>query len=148
MNTNRRSDDSWIIFVIGGIVALFAYLVWQFSTLFGLDMSTGASVFFRLLFLAALVGGAWWFGNDFDIIKLSNIWPIVLALFWACWWPALDYWSSQTGVRFSALAYDQSSPSLMDSDTVWWAAWYTKGGIFAAILGLGYLGKRIFQSDY
>ncbi|WZK83672.1 hypothetical protein AAEJ51_13415 [Xanthomonas oryzae pv. oryzicola] len=147
MNTNR-SEDGWIIFAIGGVVALFACFVWKFSKIFGLDMNAGASVLFRLVLLAALVGCAWWFEGDFEIIELRKTWPIFLALFWACWWPALDYWSSQSGLGFIALAYDQSSPGLIGSNTFWWAAWYTKWGIFSAILGLGYLIKRIFQNDY
>ncbi len=148
MSTNRRGDNSWIMVVIGAVVALFAYLVWQFSTLFGLDMGTGVTVFFRLLMLVAIVGAAWWFSNGYDIIRLGNIWPIVLALFWVCWWPALDYWSTGTGLRFSAPAYGRASPGPISVDAVWWAAWYTKWGILVAILGLGYLWKKVFQSDY
>lgn len=148
MSTNRRGDTSWVTIVIGAVVALFIYLLWQFSTFFGLDMDTGASVFIRLLMFVAFVGASWWLGNDYEIIRLSNIWPIVLALFWACWWPALDYWSAGTGLRFSAPAYGRSSPGPISVDTVWWAAWYTKWGILVAILGLGYFWKRVFQSDY
>lgn len=148
MSTNRRGDTSWVTIVIGAVVALFIYLLWQFSTFFGLDMDTGASVFIRLLMFVAFVGASWWLGNDYEIIRLSNIWPIVLALFWVCWWPALNYWSSGTRLGFNAPTYGRASPSPISVDTVWWAAWYTKWGILVAILGLGYFWKRVFQSDY
>ncbi|MDG5823618.1 hypothetical protein MRX58_08695 [Xylella fastidiosa subsp. pauca] len=79
-----------------------------------------------ILFIVSLI-----FGGDREIIHIRKIWPILLALAWACFWPALNYWSSQTLFgRF---------------DTPWWATWYTKGGVLFAIIGLGYLINKIFE---
>jgi hypothetical protein len=138
MSTQNRSDDSWIllvaILVFGGI----AFAVWQFSTLFGLDMSTGASVMFRLMLVAALAAGSWKFGDDVDLIRLGNVWPVLLGLVWVAWWPALDYWAAHAGYRLS----------LSDEDvTVWWNAWYTEFGVLVAIIGGGFLTKKLV-SDY
>ena len=136
--SNHNNDDSWIFLVIGAIVAAIAFVVWQFSTFFGLDISTGGAVFGRLVALVVVTGAAWKFGEDFDQIRLGNIWPILLALLWCCWWPALDFWAIQ------------QRPSFFNPEevSIWWAAWYTKWGVFAAILGAGYTGKKIFQNDY
>ena len=34
--SNHNNDDSWIFLVVGAIVAAIAFVVWQFSTFFGL----------------------------------------------------------------------------------------------------------------
>ena len=135
MSNNSRSDDSWILLAIGGVVAVVAYIVWQFSTFLGLDMSSGASVFGRLVALVILAGVSWKFGDDFEPIRPGNIWPILLALLWSCWWPALDFWASK------------QFPSFFNSDevSIWWDAWYTKWSVFAAIIGLGYLVKKMLD---
>lgn len=132
MSNNSRSDDSWILLAIGSVVAIIAYIIWQFSTFFGLDMSSGASVFGRLVVLFILVGVSWKFGDDFEPIRFGNIWPILLALLWSCCWPALDFWASK------------QFPSFLNSEevSIWWDAWYTKWGVFAAFIGLGYLVKK------
>ena len=136
--SNNNNDRSWVLLVIGAIVAAIAFVVWQFSTFFGLDISTGGAVFGRLVALVVLTGVAWKFGEDFDPIQLENIWPILLALLWCCWWPALDFWASQ------------QRPSFFNPEeiSIWWAAWYTKWGVFAAILGAGYTGKKLLLHDY
>ena len=137
-NSNSNNDDSWIFLVIGAIVAAIAFVVWQFSTFFGFDITTGGTVFGRLVALVVLTGVAWKFGEDFDPVQLGNIWPILLALLWCCWWPALDFWASQ------------QRPSFFNTEevSIWWAAWYTKWGVFIAILGAGYTGKKLLQYDY
>jgi hypothetical protein len=103
---------------VGTLVATIAFVVWQFSTFFGLDISTGGSVFGRLVAIVVATGAAWKFGEDFDPIRLGNIWPILLALLWCCWWPALDFWENQ------------QQPSFMRTDevSIWWDAWYRKWG--------------------
>jgi hypothetical protein len=133
MSNNSRSDNSWIPLAIGSVVAIIAYIIWQFSTFFGLDMSSGASVFGRLVVLLILIGVSWKFGDDFEPIRPGNIWPILLALLWLCCWPALDFWASK------------QVPSFFNSEevSIWWDAWYTKWGVFAALIGLGYWIKKM-----
>jgi hypothetical protein len=132
--SNSRSDDSWIILVIGSVVAIAAYIVWQFSTFFGLDMSSGGAVFLRLVLLVVLAGLCWKFGDDFELMGM--IWPILLALLWSCWWPALDFWASK---EISMVFRHEDAP------IIWWDAWYTKWGIFGSIIGLGYLIKKMMD---
>ncbi|MFL9999238.1 hypothetical protein PQR34_45035 [Paraburkholderia sediminicola] len=137
-NRNNGDDGTLVllaIIVIGGGIA---FAVWQFSTLFGLDMSTGGSVMGRLVGVAVLAILSWKFGDDFDVVRLGNIWPILLGLAWASWWPGLDYWAAHAEPHFS----------LSDEDvTVWWNAWYTEFGVLAAFIGGGYLIKKM-SSDY
>ncbi|ALR06259.1 hypothetical protein XFHB_04695 [Xylella fastidiosa] len=131
MNYNRNSNDSGIFLLICAIVAVIGLVIWKFSTFLGLDMATGAPVFLSLIIVAGLFIVSLIFGGDWEIIHIRKIWPILLALAWACFWPALNYWSSQT--LFGHF------------DTPWWATWYTKGGVFFAIIGLGYLINKIFE---
>lgn len=135
--SNNSSNDSAILLAIA-TVGGFAFIVWQFSTFVGLDMSSGGAVFLRLVVLVAMVVASWKFGDDFDPIRLGNIWPVLLAGLWCCWWPALDFWASQQRPAFFST----------DVATIWWAAWYTKWLGAAAIIGLGYLGRQTLQNDY
>lgn len=136
--SNNSNDESWILLVIGAIVVAIAFVLWKFSTFFGLDISTGGAVFGSLVALVVVTGVVWKFGEDFGPIRLGTIWPILLALLWCCWWPALDFWASQQG------------PSFFNPDdvSIWWAAWYTKWGVFVVILGVGYALKKFLQPDY
>jgi hypothetical protein len=91
-----------------------------------------------LVVVAWMAWMSWKFGDDFDPVRLGNIWPVLLALLWWCLWPALDFLAVQ------------ERPSFFNPDdvSIWWATWYTKWGGVAAILGFGYLGKKLFQNDY
>ena len=145
MSGNNRPDNSWVPVAIGGVAAFVAFLIWQFSYLLNLDFGTGSKVFFGMLGVTALFAASWWFGHDNGIIGLWNIWWILLGLVWCCWWPALNYWgATRTGIGpLQGLSYDQSSEGF--AETVWWAAWYTKLGILAVILGIGYLAKKYWD---
>lgn len=115
---NDKSDDGALVFA-GCATAAIAMGVWGFSNALGLDISTGASVCMRLFLVTAAVFVSWKWGDDFDIFSLGNVWPIFLALFWSCWWPALDFWAIKALPPF----YSD------DSVSIWWAAWYTKWGV-------------------
>ncbi len=132
MSTRSSSDDSWIVWVVIAILGVGAYVVWQFSTFFGLDINTGGSVLLRMVGLAGLIAGSWKLGDDIDLFRLGNVWPILLGLLWGCWWPALDYWAAQQMPSF-----------LQEEATVWWDAWYTQWGVLVAIIGVGYLIRKI-----
>jgi hypothetical protein len=71
------------------------------------------------------------FGENIEPLNLGNVWPVLLALLWRSWWPALDWWA---GKRPAA-----SGPWLpLIREPVWWAEWHGKWGILVAILVIGY----------
>lgn len=134
-NTDNSEGKEFISILVFGIL-VFAGAAWMFSSVFGFDMSTGAKVLGSLLFLSFTLGLSVW-GRLYDehntyLVHPGNIWPILLAMLWGCWWPALDFWASRTLGPFS-------------SHTIWWAAWYTKYGVFFAIIFIGYGIKWLWR---
>jgi len=139
MSYSSENDDSLVMLVIFGIAAFIMFCVWKFSTALNLDLSTGGSVIFRMVVVLGLTGISWKFGDDFWVIALENTWPILLALFWWSWWPALDFWSNPIPLssEFLPPGFDR-----IRETPIWWAAWYTKWGVSAFILGAGYLWNK------
>lgn len=133
--SQHRSDDSWIGMVIGAVVALGFAMVWSFSQFFGLDMATGWAVLWRMGLLLGLVVVCWKYGDEVEFLRLSQSWPIWLALFSVCWWPALDFWAGH------------QRPSFLGEEQVvlWWNAWYTKLGAMLTIGGAPYLVRRAWD---
>jgi hypothetical protein len=133
---DKRNDDSWVGVLIVVLMAVCVGAVWAFSQFFGLDMATGGSVLLRLLLLTAVVFGCWKFGDEVPLIRLGNSWPLLLALFIVCWWPALDVWASR------------QSPHLWAEDHVvlWWNAWYTKLAVIVA--GMAGYAVNLRKNDY
>lgn len=129
------SEDGWILFVIG--VALAAFIVWKFSPYLGLDMATGGLVLARLAVLVVLTGLCWRLADDFPRLRPGAVWPILLALLWLCWWPALDFWAVKA----------LPASLLREGDFPWWASWYTKWGVLAGIAAWGYLARKLFGRD-
>lgn len=146
----HRSDAGNTIFV-GMLIAtgFFLFLIWKFSGLFGLDFHTGLAVFLRLLVWTLLLAASWWFGDvqDIEQVRLGNTWPILLATFSVCWWPALKYWSMpfHMPTNFFGEQDFRLEGLYPHSDPVWWATWYTRYGVFFGCLGLGYLIKKFFD---
>jgi hypothetical protein len=102
-----------------GIAAL-AFVAWHFLT----HMNAGMESFLRLF---SLVVSAAYLAHSFrNSAVLVDNWPLLLALLWACLWPALEFWGR--------------TPWPFDSNeaTLWWADWYTRWGGFVGIIGLGY----------
>jgi hypothetical protein len=101
-------------------IAAWAVVVWQFLT----HLSPWTESCWRLLIL---VVSAVCLTRSFRNSRvLVDNWPFVLALLWACTWPALEFMGR--------------TPSPFDSleATLWWADWYTRWGGFAGIIGIGY----------
>lgn len=137
MGRDPRNND-WILISAIAAVALAAYVVWQFSTTFGLDMNTGGAVFLRLVALTIAAGVCWKFGDDFTFLHLRSTWPVFLGLFWISWWPALNYWATK----------DYPSFYQPNDAVTWWSTWYTKFGGLLVLTGGGFGLKVAFRRDY
>jgi len=124
-------EDSWLLFVV--VVALATFGAWKFAAYLGLDMTVAGPVLARLAVLAALTGLSRRLASDIPSLGPKAVWPFLLALLWLCWWPALDFCAAKD---LSSSSYDEALP--------WWAAWYTKWGVLAGLVALGYLVKKVF----
>ncbi|MDD0942074.1 hypothetical protein [Xylella fastidiosa] len=129
MNYNRNSNNSgaWVILLIVAIIIV----IFGFSKLLGLDPQSGGILLLGLIIVGALSIALIYFFDGLEGIFLT--WPILLALVWEFFFPALKYWSSQT---FFGLL-----------DPPWWTTWYANIGIFFGIIGLGYLINKIFKDS-
>lgn len=137
MSNNRDSSTSEFLFGSAVIAVLVvAAVVWKFSTFLGLDMATGAAVFFGLLTVSVLGGISAYFGGQYPLISLGKIWPILLASFTFSVWPAIEFWATPEDVR-GALAYNAASLGYTGGPEGWWAQWYTKTVLVA---GGGFYG--------
>lgn len=132
---SRNNDNSFWGWVLVGVVAVIVYTIWQFSTYFGLDMHTGFTVFGSMAVIGVLVFLSLY--CDYDILRLGNTWPLLLAALFMSWWPALDFWASK------------DIPSFLDPESVsiWWDTWYFKWGTLVSIAGAGYFLKKLY-ADY
>jgi hypothetical protein len=125
MSGTNPGNSSKTGLTLGGMAVL-AVVAWHFLT----DMSAGMEVFLRLF---SLIAAAAYLASSFrNSSILADNWPLLLALLWACLWPALEFWGR--------------TPSPFDSHdaTLWWAAWYTRWGGFVGMIGLGYGLKATF----
>lgn len=130
---NAGNDAGFALLALAGVVAL---IVWKFSTTFGLDFATGASVLTRLVIWAVTLAGAWWLGRESGMFGPGLVLPVALALLWVCGWPALDYWATQEYPSF----YQPGDVS------VWYDAWYTKAGGAVVALAGGYGLKALWTA--
>jgi hypothetical protein len=125
-------EDRWILFVIG--VASAAFLACKFSVYFRLSRDVAGVVFSWMAVLAVLTRLCSTLKGDFPRLRPRKIWPILLALLWMCWWPALDFWAGQS-----------MAPSPGHAPVLpWWATGYAKWGGLAGILTLGHLARKTF----
>lgn len=121
-----RDDGPLALAIV--FTALFLGAVWMFSQFFGFDAPTSFSVVSRLLLLAGATFGCWYVGDDAPFLHLRKSWPLLVASFAVCWWPALDVWANHQYPRLWAT----------DQVELWWNAWYTKLGVVLAGL-IGYV---------
>ena len=115
---------------VGFVAAMFAAL-WLFSTL-GLGMYAGVMVLGGMALVLGLALLAWRFGAATPFTRLSVVWPLLLALLWICWWPALDYWAVKELPSFARTGH--ALP--------WWDTSAAKWGGALLMLGLG-CGTRL-----
>jgi hypothetical protein len=143
---SNQNDQSLIpvAAIVAGIIILAT--LWKASVILNLDIRTAAQVllltlFVVLLYLSALYASS---REDWDIPIRISFWstlPIVCALVWCIWWPALDYWSlhastlpEPTADSFAMAPPDQQS-------TQWFAKWYSKAAGIILILSTYLLGN-------
>ncbi|CAM2158275.1 putative Lipoprotein (plasmid) [Pararobbsia alpina] len=118
----RNEDHSLVGIVIVAIAVCVVGVVWWVADVTGVDMSTAGKFLTGVLLACAILGASLWWGWNNEIIHISNVWPIVLAVTWISLWCVLDYHARSSGIG----AFTQ----LRDDDpTVWWNAWYTKVGV-------------------
>jgi hypothetical protein len=142
MQHMRRSTDKsevkgkeiFSMLLVG--ILVFVGITPIFSSFFGLDPRIGAWVLGGMILCSGIFGlSVWcWLYDNYhtSLVHPGNIWPILLAMLWSCWWPALDFWESETLAPFS-------------SHNIWWAAWYTKSIIFFAFIFVGYGIKGLWR---
>ena len=126
-------EDRWILFVIG--VASAAFLACKFSGFFGLSRDVAGVVFSWMAVLAVLARLCSTLKFDFPRLRPEKTWPILLALLWMCWWPALDFWAGQSMAPTPGQA--QAVP--------WWASGYVKWGGLVGFAALGHLARTSFS---
>lgn len=120
-----NSDEGPLALAIAFVVLCLG-AVWMFSQFFGLDMATSGTVLWILLMWAGVAFGCWYFGDDVPFLHPGKSWPLLLASFIACWWPALDFWANHQSPRLWATAQVE----------LWWNAWYTKlAVVLAGVVG-------------
>ncbi|MEI7429270.1 MAG: hypothetical protein WCL27_02365 [Betaproteobacteria bacterium] len=129
-----RDNDAAVVAMI--CVGVIAFVVWQFSTMFGLDMATGFSVLVRLGGFVLLVMGCFWLRDSYEV-TFGQLWPILLAIFWVCWWPALDHWATKDIPSFASYEFGQT--------ILWWNSMYTKLGVLFGLIVLGYAANRFID---
>ena len=111
-------------------VGLLVIALWNAAGIFGVDFDTGAEVVIGLLPLM----GMWAVLRYFTPIRFGDTWPLALAGFWSCWWPALDYWSDPAG-RIAGSGHEDLPPR-------WYASEPVKWEVLVALVVLGYLLRR------
>lgn len=117
---------------LGMAVALSALVAWMLSATSGLNVPASGAVLARLVTLVVVTGLCWMLGGASPLIGLRSLSPILYALLWWCWWPALDLWTSKE--LFVLFHYEDIS--------VWRGAWYTKWGGFAFVYFAGVMLKK------
>lgn len=116
-------------------ILVFVIISWQFKELLGLrSPEASMQIILNYIILFILIGVSVFFGGD--LAGPGRLWPVFLAIGWACFWPALNDWADQSYPTFLGEAY-----------APWWNAWYTKLGILAGIIALGYTFKK-WRDDY
>ncbi|CAB3774461.1 hypothetical protein [Paraburkholderia humisilvae] len=132
---NRRNENDLAaagMVATFGIAALLLGIVWVFSQTLSLDLNSGGKVLSSLILWGLCVWGL----LKLQFFEPADLLPAALAGLWACFWPALSYWSSALFERF------HGDPN----HVVWWAAWYTKLGVLLGILLVCY-GWRWWQEQ-
>lgn len=127
-----NDEENRIARGIGIAIAVSVLFVWMLSSTSGLNVTASGSVLSRLIVLLVISGLSWMLGDDSPLVGLRNLFPILFALLWWCWWPALDLWTSK----------DPSVLFHYEDVSVWRGAWYTKWSGFAFIFYFGYVLKK------
>lgn len=129
---SSKSDNDLMQITVIAVVAVIAFMVWKFSTFFGLPWEIGGHVILYSIITIIFASGWCYFRSSYDPLP---IWPLVLFFLYCSWFPAIDYW----GVETTSRVYFSSYNGLKDfTDVAWYARWYTKVLISLIILVGGY----------
>lgn len=112
----RNSQPDLVVLGVGAVVIIGFLIISKFSAALGLPSSAGGPTLLMLLLWVVSLVACLAYLRDWH-----RYWsPVLFALFWAAWWPAIDVW---------ALGGLPEQFRNMDSfETPWWATGYSKWG--------------------
>jgi hypothetical protein len=134
----RNSNADPVFFLIVVVVAAIAFGIYQLAGAMGLDFKTMFGVLLMSATVLAVAGACLYFGRDAEFLHISETWPLLLALEYMAWWPAMNIWAA--GPLRSYM------PDLYPA--VWWNAWYTRAGVLALCIGVWLFLRRRRTSYY
>lgn len=133
----RSSSDDSVFWLVAATIAVgLGSFTWLLSKWLSVDTETAIKTLAGLMTLFLLIAASVWLSRDYPVFGIGTVWPVFLALGWACFWPALDFWSHPPDSK-NVLAYSESLFRTLHTPK-WWAEWYTKWGVFIGILAIGY----------
>lgn len=134
----RNSNADPVFFLIVAVVVAVAFGIYQLGAVLGLDFKTMLGVLLLSATVVALAGGCLYFGRDAEFVHISETWPLLLALEYMAWWPAMNVWAA--GPLSSYM------PDLYPA--VWWNSWYTRVGVLAVCIGAWFFLRHRRTSYY
>ncbi|WP_066338963.1 hypothetical protein [Azohydromonas lata] len=137
MNT-RSSNADPVLFLIVAVVVAAAFGIYQLASTLGLDFKTMLGVLLLSATVVALAGLCVYFGRDAEFVHISETWPLLLALEYMAWWPAMNVWAAGPLSAYMPDFYP----------VVWWNAWYTRAGVLAVCIGAWFLLRHRRTSYY
>lgn len=120
---NRNSEFGVaLVFIAAGIIL---YAIYSFSNMMGLDIETGSKLLLSLFLRATVFGVVFYLNRSWFLL------PIAAMALWVCFFPALNYWSTNSFPSFSSIHHGK---------VMWYATWWFK---LLVTLGLGGLGTLV-----
>ena len=135
---NEKTSPNLALLVFGAVGIAVVAVLWKAAAAMGLPFATTARVLLTSAFAVGIYGFVLYASKkeEWDIpvrVSLVPTLPLLLAVLWFLWWPALDQWSNQ------ALNHGPvDTPSLFFPEEYggpkWYGTWYAKlGGILLCL---------------
>lgn len=118
MANNREA--TWIVVIVGLVVLGFVKYV---ADLLNLPFWTATQCLASSVGVLLLAGASMTWFDDFAFARFTNVAPLLVALLWAAWWPALDAWDT---VWSAASPLDYTNAPFVVRGGAWWASEWTK----------------------